>query len=218
MLNDAGVICGPVYTIKDIFEDPQYRAREMLIEQVDPEFGPFTAPGIIPKFSETPGSVRWSATWEEGSHNAEVYGDLLGLERRRARRAEGRRASCDRGDDLRRRPARRAAERQEDPRARGARRARQPPRRGGRAAHRGGQLRQPGARARDGRRRGGRRRDRAARGRRLRRASRSTTRATSGSARPTSTRRTSPSPSRRSSTGATRARRSSDSVAVRVCA
>jgi crotonobetainyl-CoA:carnitine CoA-transferase CaiB-like acyl-CoA transferase len=79
VLNDAGVICGPVYTIKDIFEDPQYRAREMLIEQVDPEFGPFTAPGIIPKFSETPGGVRWSATWEEGSHNREVYGDLLGL-------------------------------------------------------------------------------------------------------------------------------------------
>jgi hypothetical protein len=24
--------------------------------------------------------VRWSATWEEGSHNREVYGDLLGLD------------------------------------------------------------------------------------------------------------------------------------------
>jgi crotonobetainyl-CoA:carnitine CoA-transferase CaiB-like acyl-CoA transferase len=23
--------------------------------------------------------VRWSATWDEGSHNAEVYGELLGL-------------------------------------------------------------------------------------------------------------------------------------------
>jgi formyl-CoA transferase len=79
LLNDAGVICGPVYTIADIFEDPQYRARDMLIEQIDPEFGAFTAPGIIPKFSETPGSVRWSATWEEGSHNADVYGGLLGL-------------------------------------------------------------------------------------------------------------------------------------------
>ena len=28
---------------------------------------------------ETPGAVRWSATWEEGSHNDEVYGGLLGL-------------------------------------------------------------------------------------------------------------------------------------------
>jgi hypothetical protein len=23
--------------------------------------------------------VRWSATWEEGSHNRDVYGGLLGL-------------------------------------------------------------------------------------------------------------------------------------------
>ena len=33
----------------------------------------------MPKFSETPGEVRWSATWEEGSHNRDVYGGLLGL-------------------------------------------------------------------------------------------------------------------------------------------
>ncbi len=79
VLNEAGVICGPIYTIADIFEDPQYRAREMLVEHVDPEFGPYIGPGIVPKLSRTPGAVRWSATWEEGSHNAEVYCGLLGL-------------------------------------------------------------------------------------------------------------------------------------------
>ena len=79
VLNEAGVICGPIYTIADIFEDPQFRAREMLLEHVDPEFGPYIGPGIVPKLSRTPGSVRWSATWEQGSHNEEVYGGLLGL-------------------------------------------------------------------------------------------------------------------------------------------
>jgi crotonobetainyl-CoA:carnitine CoA-transferase CaiB-like acyl-CoA transferase len=79
VLNDAGVICGPIYTIADIFEDEHFRARGMLLEHVDPEFGPYLGPGIVPKFSETPGEVRWSATWEHGSHNREVYGDLLGL-------------------------------------------------------------------------------------------------------------------------------------------
>jgi formyl-CoA transferase len=79
ILNDAGVICGPIYTIADIFEDPQFREREMLLEHVDPEFGPYIGPGIVPKLSQTPGAVRWSATWEEGSHNREVYGELLGL-------------------------------------------------------------------------------------------------------------------------------------------
>jgi formyl-CoA transferase len=79
VLNDAGVICGPIYTIADIFEDEHFRAREMLVEHVDPEFGPYVGPGIVPKFSETPGAVRWSAPWEHGSHNREVYGELLGL-------------------------------------------------------------------------------------------------------------------------------------------
>jgi formyl-CoA transferase len=79
VMNDAGVICGPIYTIADIFEDPQFKARDMLVEHVDPEFGPYIGPGIVPKFSETPGEVRWSATWEEGSHNRDVYGGLLGL-------------------------------------------------------------------------------------------------------------------------------------------
>jgi len=79
ILNDAGVICGPIYTIADIFEDPQFRARDMLVQHVDPEFGEYIGPGIVPKLSETPGAVRWSATWEEGSHNREVYGGLLGL-------------------------------------------------------------------------------------------------------------------------------------------
>jgi formyl-CoA transferase len=79
ILNDAGVICGPIYTIADIFEDPQFQARDMLLEHVDPEFGSYIGPGIVPKLSETPGAVRWSAPWEHGSHNADVYGSLLGL-------------------------------------------------------------------------------------------------------------------------------------------
>ena len=79
VLNEAGVICGPIYTIADIFEDEHFWAREMLITHVDTGFGEYVGPGIVPKFSETPGAVRWSATWEEGSHNQEVYGGLLGL-------------------------------------------------------------------------------------------------------------------------------------------
>jgi formyl-CoA transferase len=78
-LNEAGVICGPIYTIADIFEDEHFQAREMLVKHEDPEFGEYLGPGIVPKFSETPGEVRWSAPWDEGSHNRDVYGGLLGL-------------------------------------------------------------------------------------------------------------------------------------------
>jgi len=79
VLNDAGVICGPIYTIADIFEDEHYRARQMLVEHECDEIGKFIGPGIVPKFSHTPGSIRWAGTWQEGSHNREVYGELLGL-------------------------------------------------------------------------------------------------------------------------------------------
>jgi formyl-CoA transferase len=79
ILNEAGVVCGPIYTVAEIFQDPQFKERDMLVEHVDPEFGPYVGPGIVPKFSETPGAVRWSGTWEEGSHNEEIYRGLLGL-------------------------------------------------------------------------------------------------------------------------------------------
>jgi crotonobetainyl-CoA:carnitine CoA-transferase CaiB-like acyl-CoA transferase len=82
LLDEASVTCGPVYTIADIFDDPQYHAREMLVRCLDPEFGEYVGPGIVPKLSLTPGEIRWSATWQEGSHNKEIYCDLLGMSQR----------------------------------------------------------------------------------------------------------------------------------------
>jgi formyl-CoA transferase len=79
VLNEAGVICGPIYTIADNFDDPQFQAREMLVKHEDPEFGEYVGPGIVPKFSGTPCDVRWSARWEVGADNRDVYGGLVGL-------------------------------------------------------------------------------------------------------------------------------------------
>ena len=77
LLARSGVVCGPVYTIADVFADPQVQARDMLVEHDDPEIGTFRGPGITPRFSATPGAVRWSGPWEPGAQNAEVFGDLL---------------------------------------------------------------------------------------------------------------------------------------------
>ena len=90
------MICGPIYTIADIFEDPQFQAREMLLKHEDPEFGEYVGPGIVPKLSRTPGAVRWSATWEEGSHNRRGLRRAARALGRGARRRCGRRASCER--------------------------------------------------------------------------------------------------------------------------
>jgi crotonobetainyl-CoA:carnitine CoA-transferase CaiB-like acyl-CoA transferase len=78
-MNDSGIVCGPVYTIADIFEDPQYRARDLLVEMEDPELGTIVSPGVVPRLSETPGELRWTGPWALGRHNTEVYGGLLGL-------------------------------------------------------------------------------------------------------------------------------------------
>jgi len=80
LLNAAGVVCGPVYTIADIFQDPQYRARDMLISMQDVELGELVMPGLIPKLSVTSGDLRWPGSWELGAHNGDVYGGLLGLD------------------------------------------------------------------------------------------------------------------------------------------
>jgi crotonobetainyl-CoA:carnitine CoA-transferase CaiB-like acyl-CoA transferase len=79
ILTEAGVVSAPVYTIADIFEDPQYEEREMLLRCQDPELGELVLPGIVPKLSDTPGEVRWTGPWELGPHNREIYGELLGL-------------------------------------------------------------------------------------------------------------------------------------------
>jgi formyl-CoA transferase len=89
VLNEAHVVCAPIYTIADIFEEPHFWARDMLLAHNDPEFGEYIGPGIVPKLSATPGSVRWSAPWQVGAHNDEIYGDLLGLSASERRELEG---------------------------------------------------------------------------------------------------------------------------------
>ncbi|MFN2519659.1 MAG: CaiB/BaiF CoA transferase family protein [Candidatus Limnocylindria bacterium] len=78
-LEAAGVPAGPIYTIADIAEDPQYRARGMLLERSLPDGTRLTIPGLVPKFTEAPGSVDWLGPERLGADNATVYGDLLGL-------------------------------------------------------------------------------------------------------------------------------------------
>ena len=95
VLNEAGVICGPIYTIADIFEDPQFQARDMLLEHEDPEFGDYIGPGIVPKFSETPGEVRWSATVGGGQPQPRRVRRPARPLRRRAGRAEGGGRLCE---------------------------------------------------------------------------------------------------------------------------
>ena len=60
-LNTAKVPAGRVYTVKDIFEDPHYRARDMILKQRTRDGDEVHVPGIVPKMSLTPGQLRTPA-------------------------------------------------------------------------------------------------------------------------------------------------------------
>lgn len=79
-LNAAGVIAGPINTVAEVVDDPQFRARGMLVEHHDQASGrTVLGPGIVPVLSESPGEVRNAGPARPGEHNDEVYGQLLGL-------------------------------------------------------------------------------------------------------------------------------------------
>lgn len=49
-----------IYDMADIFNDPHYKAREMLVPTPDDDLGSVTLAGVVPKLSATPGALRWS--------------------------------------------------------------------------------------------------------------------------------------------------------------
>ena len=75
--DECGVPISAIYSMKDIFEDPQYNYRNDIIEVPCEEFGSIKMPGVFPVLSETPGKVKWAGP-RLGSYNQEIYGDLLG--------------------------------------------------------------------------------------------------------------------------------------------
>jgi crotonobetainyl-CoA:carnitine CoA-transferase CaiB-like acyl-CoA transferase len=74
----ANVPCSPVHTVDQLLTHPQLLARDMIRRLADPELGEVVVHGVVPKLSATPTEVR-TAGPTLGQHNAEVYGELLGL-------------------------------------------------------------------------------------------------------------------------------------------
>jgi formyl-CoA transferase len=78
-LSAAGVVAGPINTVAEVVDDPQLRARGMIVEHHDERIGrPVLGPGIVPQLSATPGSVRNAGPARPGQHNDDVYVGLLG--------------------------------------------------------------------------------------------------------------------------------------------
>ena len=71
----AEVPASRIYSAEDMFKDPQFLAREMFLAAKLPDGKPFKMPGIVPKLSETPGSVEWTGP-ALGEHNEAVLSRL----------------------------------------------------------------------------------------------------------------------------------------------
>ena len=80
-LEKLQVPCGPVNTIKDVFDDPQIQHREMEISMPHPLSGKgqVSLIGSPVKMSETPVSYR-NAPPTLGQHTDEILEDVLGMD------------------------------------------------------------------------------------------------------------------------------------------
>ncbi|MCA3130970.1 MAG: CaiB/BaiF CoA transferase family protein [Betaproteobacteria bacterium] len=71
---------GPLNDIADIFGDRQFHARRNLVAMDEPTIGEtLIVPNVVPRLSETPGSIR-SLGPKLGEHTEEILGGLLGLD------------------------------------------------------------------------------------------------------------------------------------------
>lgn len=74
-LEQAEVPAGRIYNVADIVADPHYQARGMILDADLPGGAKVKMPGIVPKLSETPGSVNWQGP-ALGQHTDSVLGEL----------------------------------------------------------------------------------------------------------------------------------------------
>jgi crotonobetainyl-CoA:carnitine CoA-transferase CaiB-like acyl-CoA transferase len=72
------VPCGPVNSIAEIFEDPQFAERQNMIKVHDPRVGELVLPNAMPRLSRTPATFN-NTGQALGLSTDEVFGRLLGL-------------------------------------------------------------------------------------------------------------------------------------------
>lgn len=78
ILEGAAVPCGPINTVEEVVNDPQIKAREMVVEVQQPGVGGVKMAGVPVKFSATPCSIEMPAP-ALGQHTFELLNSLLGL-------------------------------------------------------------------------------------------------------------------------------------------
>jgi formyl-CoA transferase len=78
LMEANGVAAGRVYRAPDMLDDPQFAARQAIVETPHPVFGSVKMQNAFPKLSDTPGGVRWPGPGL-GEHTDEVLGERAGV-------------------------------------------------------------------------------------------------------------------------------------------
>ena len=77
-MEKSGVAAGRVYRAPDMLTDPQFEARDAIVETPHPVFGSVKMQNAFPKLSDTPGGVRWPGP-ALGEHTDEVLAERAGV-------------------------------------------------------------------------------------------------------------------------------------------
>ena len=80
ILQEASVPASRIFDLADIFKNPHYQARNMIVAPEDPELGPVAMANVVPRLSRTPGAVRWAGR-DIGEDTVTVLTEELGLSR-----------------------------------------------------------------------------------------------------------------------------------------
>lgn len=75
VLKAADVPVSRIFSVADMFADPQYLAREMLASAALPDGRTMKVPGVVPRLTATPGTTEWLGP-ELGAHTDEVLQSL----------------------------------------------------------------------------------------------------------------------------------------------
>lgn len=77
-LESAGIPCAPINTVERVINDPQIKARQMVVDIQHPQAGRIQMVGVPIKMSRTPGAVERPAP-QLGQHNKKILREFLGM-------------------------------------------------------------------------------------------------------------------------------------------
>ncbi|MCH8101148.1 MAG: CoA transferase [Proteobacteria bacterium] len=82
LMEKHAVPAGKIFRAPEMLADPQFVARESIVDVPTKRWPNLKMQNVFPKMSKTQGEIRWPGPETLGAHNQEVYEKLLGLDKK----------------------------------------------------------------------------------------------------------------------------------------